>query len=130
MNVVSIVASQVDKIRNRLFLAGISRSEKVFLHTTRFTVSNGDTIERLRLWILVRAKGIAEAELQAESQLKELLKAYENPTTAEAALKNIKPRALTVATLHDESEGILHLLQTMRREAKRVVYSFERMRIS
>ena len=129
MNFVSTVAAQVDKIRNRLFLASISRSEKVYLHTTRVTVSNGDMIERLRLWILVRAKGIAEAELQAETQLKELLRAYADATTAEIALKTLKPRELTVATLRDESEGILQLLRTMRREAKRAVSSAERMQI-
>ena len=130
MNVVSTVASQVGKIRNRLFLGSISRSEKVYLQTTRFIVPRGHTTERLRIWILIRAKGIAEAESQSENRLKEILLAYGEATSAETVLKKLKPRELTVATLHDEPEGILQLLQRMRREAKRMVSSVERTEFS
>lgn len=130
MSVVSTVASQVDKLRNRLFLARINGFEKVYLHTTRFTVSDGQSIERLRFSVLVRAKSVAEAELHAETRMKELVRAYVAPTTSDIALKTLKPRQLTMATLHDETEGIQQLLQAMRREAKRIVSFVERMESS
>jgi hypothetical protein len=130
MNVVSTVTSQLDKIRDRLFLGSISRSEKVYLHTTRFTVPHGNTTERLRVWILVRAKGMVEAESHAETRLKEILLEHVELVVADKDLKKLKPRELTVATLHDESEGILQLLHTMRREGKRVVSSVEKTEIN
>lgn len=130
MKVVSAVTSRVDAIRNRLFLASIGRSEKVSLHTARITVSHGDRTERFRVWILVRAKGIVEAELQAERRLREILLEHDELVIAENSLKQLKPRELTVATLNDESEGVLQLLQQMRREATLIASSVERTYIS
>lgn len=126
MKVVSVVASQVDTIRNRLFLASISRSEKVCLYTVRILVPRGNGNERFRAWILVRANIIAEAESLAEMRLKEILLEHIQLSVAEKSLKQLKPRELTLATLNGESEGVLQLLQKMRREAMPIVSAVER----
>lgn len=92
----------------------------------RILVPRGNGNERFRAWILVRANIIAEAESLAEMRLKEILLEHIQLSVAEKSLKQLKPRELTLATLNGESEGVLQLLQKMRREAMPIVSAVER----
>ncbi|MCU0712554.1 MAG: hypothetical protein MUC43_10885 [Pirellula sp.] len=127
MNVVSAVASTLDQFRNRNFLASVMRIEKVYLHSIRFVVTRNQKEEKFRLWILVRARGVVEAEQSAETYLQELVGTCEGLANGEVTIKTLKPREVTVTTLSEESAEVLRLLQTMRHDKVRLVSTFERV---
>ncbi len=127
MNVVSAVASTLDQFRNRNFLASVMRIEKVYLHSIRFVVTRNQKEEKFRLWILVRARGVVEAEQSAETYLQELVGTREGLANGEVTIKTLKPREVTVTTLSEESAEVLRLLQTMRHDKVRLVSTFERV---
>lgn len=129
MNVLSTVVSTVNQLRNRVFVASISRTEKIYLHSIRFEVSEHQRVEKFRLWILVRALGIADAELSVETCVNEIVCTCKDLAHGNAKCKMLKPRAVTVATLSGESEEVLGMLQRMRRENSRLVSAFERVEI-
>lgn len=127
MNVVSTVASTLNQLRNRVFVASVTRTEKIYLHSIRFEVSGTQRVEKFRLWILVRARGIADAELSAETCVNGVVCTCKDLAHGNAKSKTLKAREVTVATLSGESEEVLCLLQRMRRENSRLVSAFERM---
>lgn len=127
MNVVSAVASTLDQFRNRAFLASVTRLEKVYLHSIRFVVTRNQKEEKFRLWILVRARGVVDAELSAETCLKQVVGTYEDLANSDVTIKTLKPRELTVATLSGESAEVLRLLHNMRHDKVRLVSTFERV---
>ena len=129
MNFVSTVASTLNQFRNRVFVASVTRTEKIYLHSIRFVVSGNHRVEKFRLWILVRARGIADAELNAETCVNEVICTCKDLAHGDAKSKMLKPREVTVATLSGESEEVLCLLQRMRRENSRLVSSFEKVGI-
>lgn len=129
MNVVSAVRTTLKQLRNRVFVASVTRTEKIYLHSIRFVVSGNPRVEKFRLWILVRAHGIAEAELCAEKCVNEVVRTSKDLAYDNAKSKMLKLREVMVATLSGESEEVLCLLQRMRRENSRLVSSFARVAI-
>ena len=127
MNIVPAVASTLDQFRNMAFLASITRTEKVYLHSVRLIVTRSQKEEKFRLWILVRARGIVEAESSAETCLKQVVGTCEDLANSDVTIKKLKPREITVATLPGESDEVVGLLHNMRHEKVRLVSAFERV---
>lgn len=125
MNFVSAVTSKVDQLRNLRFLSSLNRSQKVFVHSARLSVTHGRSIEKYRVSILVRASGIVEAESIAENCLQEIVRNYRDSSGGEVELKRLKPRELGASAVDVESERTLQLLQQLRREAGQVVSTVE-----
>ena len=125
MNFVSAVTSKVGQLRNLRFLSSLNRSQKVFVHSARLSAKHGQTIEKYRVCILVRASGIVEAESIAETRLQEIVRGYRDSSRGEVELKRLKPRELGASAVNEETERTLQLLQKLRREAGQVVSTVE-----
>ncbi len=121
MNFVSAVTSKVDQLRNRLFLSRLKRSQRVFVYSVRLSATYGKSTEKLRVYILVLAKDIVEAETHAEIRLQEIVRGYQDASRGEIELKRLKPRELSPSTVNCESADTLQLLAKIRRESSRVV---------
>ena len=130
MNFVSAVTSKVDQLRGRLFLSRLNRSQKVFVHSFRLSVVNGQAVEKYRVCILVRADGFIEAESVAETHLQEIVRAYRDSSGGEVELKRFKPRELGTSAVDDESARTLQLLQKLRRESGQAVSAVEPIEIN
>jgi hypothetical protein len=131
MKLVSAVTSKVDRLRNRLFLSGLTRSQRVFVHSVRLSVTSAQAIQTCRVRILVRANGIVEAESHAETHLQEIVRGYQDASSGgEIEIKRLKPRELRPSTINDESESTLQLLTRMRRESRQVVSVVDPIEVS
>ncbi len=130
MNFVSALTSKVDQLRGRLFLSRLNRLQKVFVHSVRLSVVNGQAVEKYRVCILVRADGFIEAESIAETHLQEIVRAYRDSSRGEVELKRFKPRELGTSAVDDESARTLQLLQKLRRESGQAVSAVEPIEIN